>query len=360
MNSLLKLGEDIICYIFQYLNIYDYIYFIVTCKYINTLFKSDKCFTLLSYENKKKLFINSCINSCINTNLGEKLYINRINTEIINEILKETKNVEIKLFINKNYTKYINSDNLVSINIILKNIKIIFKDAINEGNDKLVKFLIIYKYVSPNMDDDYAITYASAFGHINIVEFLLTKTYTSVNPFICSGAFYKTIRNKNLSIALMLINHCIKYKYIYLKSEENLRNVQLSIIEAIINNLDNIVLKALAYDIIDPSFDNNALLLYACLYNNNYLIKLLLENSRVNPACNEYYILFRLIEQNECLSLKKLINDKRVNIFEILPRLVRYADKLFRYDIINMLKSNKKVNSCINYWSNQYRYNINY
>lgn len=150
---------------------------------------------------------------------------------------------------------------------------------------------------------------------------------------------------KNIVLICKKFNEIIKTnKYIYYLSKNNKNNLLKTVCNNYIdNNILNLsinyinIIKLLLKYGADPTYDWNILIITFCIKGNIELVKLLLENSRVDPSIYNNYCIMMASERGHTEIVKILLKDNRVNPAIKNNYPIKTAKMYGHQEIVNLL-----------------------
>lgn len=203
------------------------------------------------------------------------------------------------LYVSRDLSRVSSENILLDPRVSSKDLNSIFNLMIYKNNLKLIKKLLLYPDVDASNSDNYPIKYASR--NAEIVQLLLADQ--RVDPTVGKNYLIRNAaQNGHISIIKLLLNDSRICKNIVLKYVVKYNH--LSIVKMILtNNFFNI----------NPSMDDNILIILASQNGSVDMMKILLKDPRVDPSACENTAIIHASEKGNVEVVKLLLLDPRVN-----------------------------------------------
>ena len=204
---------------------------------------------------------------------------------------------------------------------------ILYRAAIH-GALNVLKFILYssdYRYEITNNALNWAIRYASEYGHLEIIE-MLFKDDRVIE--IWSDCIFNACRKGHTKIVRLMLQD---------KRINPTKSNNSAVMLTIKNNHLEIVRLLLADKRINPNFDQDILFRTICTDGNSELVKLCLLDKRFNPSIMHNYSIRIACENGHLDVVKILLTDQRTDPTECLCYSLNMARKNKHNHVIDLL-----------------------
>ena len=206
--------------------------------------------------------------------------------------------------------------------------------ACTYGNTEIVQLLLKDGRIDPSEFDNQALINASVGGFAEIVEILLK--YSQVNPSAQKNkALNEACRQRSIKVVNLLV------------SDPRTQPSYEAILESIRRKDDDIFLILMNGMKIDPSYQDNILILEASKSGCVGAVEYLLKHAIVDPATENNYPIIEASGRGNYMTVELLLNDFRVNPFDQNSLAISKALKNRYTDIVTMLLRSPRVSESI-------------
>ncbi|KAJ3062888.1 transmembrane and coiled-coil domains-containing protein 7, partial [Podochytrium sp. JEL0797] len=235
--------------------------------------------------------------------------------------------------------------------------------ALRPGYKELVQLLLPFMLEKPSDYDFHVFTNAATFGHVEIVEWLLT---TGLDP---SAADNRALRAAAQGGQLGVANLLLQDPRVDPADADNLairvasQHGRLGIVERLLqdervdpsggdnnaiqvatqNGHAGVVERLLQDERVDPGVNNNVLIRVACEIGHLEVVKLLLLDSRVNPAVSSDTPIQLACKFGRLEVVRLLLADPRVSVATSANNCIRLAAQDNHVDVLKLLLQDERT-----------------
>ena len=243
----------------------------------------------------------------------------------------------------------------------------IIRKASEQGNTKLVRFLLLQDTVDPGAKNNEAIRLASEYGHKDVVKILLEHSETDkrINPAAKDNEAIKVASDHgHEDVVKILLEHSKDDKRIdpaandneaiKLVCGKNIGNRPASRTGEVINL--NVIKVLLEDDRVDPSVEDDLAIRTAAEEGAAHIVELLLKNERVNPAAKNNEAFRQAVRYGHEDTVKILLEhskkDNRIDPGANNNEAIKLSSELGYTEIVKLLIKHSKDDKRIDPASN--------